>query len=148
MDEVINLFNSNRVRYVVIGGQAVRLQGLPRFTMDWDIFIPGRDQDNIALINKLLAEELDIPLVSLGHMGENFLQTYQTRWGIIQFHLIVLGLPTFDEIEKRVVKICDETGITVNALSVEDLLTCKCAANRPQDQEDIAFLKMKLDKLS
>lgn len=42
MDEVIQLFNKNNVRYLVFGGQAVRLEGMPRFTMDWDIFIPGK----------------------------------------------------------------------------------------------------------
>ena len=43
MDEVIRRFATQRVRYLVIGGQAVRLAGLPRFSMDWDFYIPPRD---------------------------------------------------------------------------------------------------------
>jgi hypothetical protein len=31
MDEVIDLFNRSDVRYLLIGGQAVRLEGFPRF---------------------------------------------------------------------------------------------------------------------
>ena len=34
MEEVIRLFNQNDVRYLVFGGQAVRLEGMPRFSMD------------------------------------------------------------------------------------------------------------------
>ena len=101
MDEIIRLFNENRVRYLVFGGQAVRLEGMPRFTMDWDIFIPGRDLDNIGLINELLGDELDLPLVTMGKRGGNIIQTYQTRWGIIQFHLAVAGISSFDEAERR-----------------------------------------------
>ncbi|MFO7870670.1 MAG: hypothetical protein R6V03_04470 [Kiritimatiellia bacterium] len=66
MDELIKLFNANNVRYLLIGGQAVRLQGLPRFSMDWDFYVPGRDIENVDRINRLLAEHLDVPLVPLG----------------------------------------------------------------------------------
>jgi hypothetical protein len=34
VDEVIRRFNASGVRYLVIGGQAVRLEGCPRFSMD------------------------------------------------------------------------------------------------------------------
>ncbi len=43
VEEIIKLFNREKVRYLVIGGQAVRLFGMPRFSMDWDIYIPGKD---------------------------------------------------------------------------------------------------------
>ena len=39
MEEVIQRFNQSAVRYLLIGGQAVRLEGLPRFSMDWDLYI-------------------------------------------------------------------------------------------------------------
>jgi hypothetical protein len=31
MDELIERFNKNGVRYLLIGGQAIRLEGMPRF---------------------------------------------------------------------------------------------------------------------
>lgn len=143
MDEVIRLFNENAVRYLVFGGQAVRLEGMPRFTMDWDIYIPGKDSENICSINKLLANELDLPLVSIGKRGENLIQTYQTRWGIIQFHLAVAGIRSFDEAEERSVSHEDENGIKVKCVSLDDLLASKKAVSRPQDQCDIEFLEIK-----
>jgi hypothetical protein len=97
MDELIVSLNSAGIRYLVAGGQAMRLVGMPRFSMDWDLFIPPRDQDNFGRINEVLEDELDVPLIPLGSHGENFVQTYQTRWGVLQFHLGLPGVPRFDE---------------------------------------------------
>jgi hypothetical protein len=144
MDEVIRLFNDNRVRYLVIGGQAMRLEGMTRFSMDWDIFIPN-EAATIEQINSLLADALDLPLVPIGPGGENFVQTYQTQWGILQFHLGGPGLPRFDEAERRAVIRENENGTPVRCLSTEDLLAAKRAANRPEDQADIRFLEAKLE---
>jgi len=143
MDEVIRLFNENSVRYLVIGGQAMRLEGMPRFSMDWDLYVPDEGA-NIELINALLGDELELPLVPIGPGGENFVQTYQTQWGVLQFHLGGPGLPLFDEAEKRSVFRRNENDTDVRCLCTEDLLATKRAANRPVDQADIRFLETKL----
>jgi hypothetical protein len=143
VDEVIALFNAHGVRYLVIGGQAVRLEGLPRFSMDWDVYIPPRDMQNIGRINALLAEDLDLPLEPLGDRGEGAIQTYQTRWGILQFHLGGPGLPPFDEAEARAVLHRTEFGTPVRCLSGAMLLESKRRVGRPEDQADIRFLEAK-----
>lgn len=141
MNELLLAFNAAGVRYLLVGGQAMRLAGMPRFSMDWDFFIPARDEANFSKLNGLLHEELDLPLVPLGAQGENFIQTYQTRWGVIQFHLGLPGVPRFDDAEKSAVILRTETDIPVKCLSGENLLAAKRAADRPQDQADIAFLE-------
>jgi len=143
MDEVIRMFNDNCVRYLLIGGQALRLEGMPRFTMDWDFYIPPSDLQNIARIEKALGDELDVPLLPLGPKGRNFVQTYQTRWGVLQFHLGGPGLPPFEEVEGRATVHKTDDGLAVRCMSGKDLLESKMAANRPQDQLDIRFLRKK-----
>jgi hypothetical protein len=59
--------------------------------------IPPRDSTNFEKLNALLADDLDAPLVPLGPRGENFIQTYQTQWRVLQFHLGVPGVPRFEE---------------------------------------------------
>jgi hypothetical protein len=44
MDELLKRLNAAGVKYLLIGGQAMRLYGMPRFSMDWDLFIPPQDQ--------------------------------------------------------------------------------------------------------
>ena len=140
MDELLKTLNEAQVRYLLVGGQAMRLAGMPRFSMDWDFFIPPHDAENFARLNALLADELDMPLVPLGPRGENFIQTYQTRWGVVQFHLGLPGVPKFEEAERQVVVRQNEFGTPVPCLSGPHLHAAKRAANRPQDQVDIDFL--------
>lgn len=141
MDTLICRLNTAGARYLVIGGQAVRLHGLPRFSMDWDLFVPPHDEANLRLIERALDEELNIPLLPLGPRGENLIQTYQTRFGIVQFHLMVPDLASFDLAEKRAVRLTDEDSQLVPCVSAADLLSAKLAAHRAQDEQDIAFLK-------
>lgn len=147
MDELIQLFNDHAIRYLVFGGQAVRLEGMPRFSMDWDIFIPNRDQENMRRINELLSDELDMPILPIGSHGENLIQTYQTRWGIVQFHLAVVGIRSFDEAEKHATLHPSENGVMVKTFSLDDLIASKEAIGRPQDLEDAEFLKIKQETI-
>src|SRR5262245_46643348 len=141
MDELIQRLNAGDVRYLLIGGQAMRLAGMPRFSMDWDFYIPPRDLENLNRLNTLLGKDLDMPLEPLGPHGENFVQTYQTQWGVIQFHLGVPGAPAFDVAESAAKVRYTENGTPVRCLSGPHLLASKEAANRPQDQVDIEFLR-------
>ena len=54
MNELILAFNAAGIRYLLVGGQAMRLTGMPRFSMDWDFFIPPRDEENFARLNGIL----------------------------------------------------------------------------------------------
>lgn len=112
--------------------------------MDWDLFIPARDLANLELINHLLDDELELPLLPLGPHGQYFLQTEQISSGILQFHLLVPGLSSFEEAENRACQISSEHGVPISCLSPEDLLKSKQAANRAVDQQDILFLTEKL----
>jgi len=70
MDELLQQLNAAGIRYLLIGGQAMRLLGLPRFSMDWDFFNPPRDERNLDRLNELLADDLDMPLLPLGPLGK------------------------------------------------------------------------------
>lgn len=143
-------FNAAGARYLLIGGQAMRLAGMPRFSMDWDFFVPPRDELNFVRLNSILKDEIDYPVVPLGVRGENFVQTYQTRWGVLQFHLGLPGVPRFEEAEAMAIVREPEPGLAIKCLSGPHLLAAKKAAGRPQDQADIMFLEelQRLGKLA
>lgn len=141
MEEIIKLLNENRIRYLVIGGQAIRLHGMPRFTMDWDLFIPRKDKKNLEMLNKVMEPYLDMPIEAIGPKGENFVQTYQTKFGVIQFHLAPLGVPDFDEAEKAHEVFNTESDVPVKCISTKHLLDSKLSAARAKDEDDISFLK-------
>ena len=139
MDELFERLNGAGVRYLLIGGQAMRLRGMPRYSLDWDLFIPPRDEANLARLNAALEAELESPVDALGARGEGFVQTHNTQWGVVQFHLLVPGVPSFDAAAQRSVERSLDGGVMVRCLCGTDLLAAKEAANRPQDQADLIF---------
>jgi hypothetical protein len=141
VDGLIERLNDAGVRYLLIGGQALRLHGMPRFSMDWDILLPLRDAENLRKIGAVLGDDLDLELEEPGPRGENVIQTYQTRFGVVQFHFAVPGLPSFEDAFARRTALRAEDGVAAQCLCASDLLACKRAANRPQDQQDIAYLE-------
>lgn len=128
------------VRFVIIGGHAMQYAGMPRTTMDWDLFIPPHDVENFRKINETLDKDLDMELVPLGPRGEHFIQSFQTQWAAIQFHLIVAGVASFEEAERRAIEVEDE-GVVVKRLCGPHLLAAKEKADRPKDQDDLFFLR-------
>lgn len=141
MDELIQTLNVAGVRYLLVGGQAMRLFGMPRFSMDWDFFLPPRDAENFQRLNQVIGEHLDGTVEPLGAHGENFIQTFQTSWGVLQFHLGLPGVSKFDLAEQTASTRRTESGTCVRCLGGSQLLAAKQAANRPQDQMDIEFLQ-------
>ncbi len=143
MEAILSKLNAAKVRYVVIGGQAMLQEGMPRFTLDWDIFVPPFDQENFDKINAALADELDMDLEPMDvQTGEGFVQTFQTTAGVIQFHLAPPGLPKFAIVEERAV-IHEFCGVPVKYLCLDDLLSSKQAVARDKDADDILFLTIK-----
>src|SRR3990167_220564 len=51
--EVFNAFYQEKVKYLVVGGLAVNLHGVPRITYDIDIII-STDRDNVLKLNRTL----------------------------------------------------------------------------------------------
>lgn len=54
-EELLKLFNKNKVRYCIVGAYAVAFHAEPRYTKDMDIFVEP-DKDNAARILKSLKE--------------------------------------------------------------------------------------------
>jgi hypothetical protein len=140
MNDAIRSLVRAKVRFLVIGGHAIRYAGFARMTSDWDLFIPPHDLKNFARINAALKNEQDILVAPLGPNGENFIQTFQTQWSVIQFHLIMAGVPSFEDAEAAAVEVNDD-GLTFKRLSGLHLLANKQKADRAEDQADIRFLK-------
>ena len=53
--DLLELFNKNRVKYIIVGGYALAFHGAPRYTGDLDIFV-NANEDNAHRILKALNE--------------------------------------------------------------------------------------------
>lgn len=137
------------VDFVVIGGYAVVLQALPRFTKDLDI-VYSPDPANLERLGALLTGlharlrgvDPDLPFVADARtLRQTQILTLETDLGGLDLLLAPDGAPPFEELRARAT-VFDLDGITVRAAGIDDLLAMKLAAGRPQDLIDVEALEI------
>ena len=138
--EFLQLLNSKKVEYLVIGGYAVGYHGYPRATGDMDIWISINEKNALKMVNALKEFGFDIPELK----KEMFLQKEKIiRMGVPPMRLEIITTIDGVDFEKcfnnRV--IADFKSFKVNFISKGDLLTNKRASGRPKDLVDYSKLQ-------
>jgi len=141
--ELLSVFNSRKIRYLLIGGYAVSLYAQPRATKDLDLLV-SPDANNVKALYAALAE-FGAPLEGL--TAADFMQPdLFFRMGAPP--LMVDILPAVQGVDFEVawerrteIEIDPESGLRASVISRSDLIAAKLAAGRPQDLIDVAALR-------
>jgi predicted nucleotidyltransferase len=137
---VFKCLNSHDVKYVVIGGVAAVLHGVPRSTFDVDILIEATLDNAKRLLDSLLeagmgTASLTTPELVLANeitIFKDFIRLdVQTRTPGLSFH---------DAWNRREMRTTDG-GVQFPIVSRNDLIASKTAAGRNVDLEDVRVLK-------
>jgi hypothetical protein len=141
LKEVFASFQRHDARYVVIGGIAAVLYGVPRATFDLDILIDASPENAQRLIDALLdahfgTATLTTPLKLLSKEITIFKDRIR-----IDVQTSTPGLK-FDQAWKRRNKM-EFQGQEFFVVSRGDLIASKRAAARPVDLEDVRLLEYK-----
>jgi hypothetical protein len=140
LKEFVELLNSAKVRYVIVGGHAVAFHGYPRFTGDTDFFVERSPENAKALLHVVN----EFGYQSQGFNAEDFLEP-----GVV----IQLGRPPnridiltsidgaeFAEVWATRVPTSIE-GMEVPFICKDLLIRNKQASGRAQDIADLQKLK-------
>jgi len=142
---ILAAFEEEGVRYLVFGGAAMNLHGLPRFTEDLDVFIePTRE--NVEAVKRALRKVYDDPNIEEisadDLVGEYPAVQYVPPEG--DFHVDILTRLgkafRFEDLEP------DETtldGVKVRLVSPRTLFRMKKDTVRPKDRLDADGLRAK-----
>ena len=144
--EILDALENEKVEYILIGGFAMILYGLPRITEDIDLFINHNEDNIIRLKNALLSVFNDESIAEIN--SEMFNDYPVIRYGSPDgFYIDILcGLGEafsyndLNFIEKKF------EGHTVRIATLETLYAMKSDTVRPIDKEDAVFLKKLLNK--
>lgn len=137
------------VDFVIVGGVAVVLQAMPRFTKDLDICY-STAQDNldalgdvlVALTARLRGIPETVPFVPDGPtLRRTQILCLTTPAGDIDLLVDPDGAPGYDALRARA-SVMELSGRSVRVASIEDMLAMKRAAGRPQDLADIESLEV------
>ena len=138
--EFIELLNTHRVAYMVIGAHALAFHGRPRYTADLDIWIKP-DFENATKMVRVLA---DFGFGAMGLVAEDFLKkNYVTQFGYPPLRIDILnaisGLNFNEAYERRVF---GENGDRrISFINIGDFIANKRATGRAKDLGDIEALQ-------
>lgn len=143
--DIIELFNKHKVRYLIAGAYAMAKVGYSRSTYDIDLWIE-KTAENAQNIYKAL-DEFGVPFVI---EPDNFLEPNSVlQIGIEPNRIDILtdidGL-TFAEAWKNR-QLANFDSIEAFTLAIQDLIKNKKASNRPKDRLDLAQLQELAKKL-
>lgn len=153
-DEIFKKLQENKVNYLVVGGIAVALHGIPRFTADAD-FILHLIPDNInkfidaiselgykpkVPINPLEFADIEKRKQWIEEKGMKVLSFWRSDRPLELIDVFVANPIDFDEMDKEKV-IRKTAGLEVPIPSVRHLIKLKKIAGRPEDLRDIELLE-------
>lgn len=137
--EFVELLNSNRVEFLVVGGYALAAHGHPRYTGDIDVWY----RPTTANVSKLLQVLEAFGFGDVGITAEDL----STPGAVIQLGYAPARIDLLSSIDGVEFSECygrriDVTvmGLTLPVISVSDLRTNKLTVGRPQDIADVAAL--------
>lgn len=136
--DVFASFQKHNVRYVVIGGIAAILHGVPRATFDLDILIEATEDNAQRLLDSLLEANLGTAsLITAEELIAHEITIFQDRVRI-DVQTLTPGL-NFEEAWQRR-EVVNYQGQSFFIISKNDLIASKKAAGRAVDLEDIRLL--------
>ena len=140
LQDVFKSFQRHDVKYVVIGGIASILHGVPRATFDLDILIEATPENAQRLLDALLGAGLGTAgLTSPRDVLANEITVFKDRVRV-DVQTSTPGLRFADAWSRR--KTVAYQGQEFFILSKEDLIRSKRAAGRPVDLEDVRLLEL------
>ena len=151
--DVFRCLNNNKVRYLLCGGLAVNIYGIPRMTADIDILLDFTEE-NISNFSKAMKEmryinRVPVELGSLVSVDSRALlikeinliaYSYFNSMKNIMDLDVLLDTPfVFSDIWERKERRSLED-VDMDIISLDDLIKMKSYANRQQDKNDVLLL--------
>lgn len=137
---VFRSFQCHDVRYIVIGGIAAILHGVPRATFDLDILIEATPDNTKRLIDALLDAGLgSASLTTPDEVLANEITVFNDRVRL-DVQTSTPGIQFLDAWQRR--KTISYGGQEFFILSKDDLIASKRAAGRSIDLEDVRLLEL------
>ena len=147
-------FNKRRIKYIVAGGLALNLHGIPRMTYDVDLLLYLEDGNlrKFLSLMKLWGFKPKVPVDIMDFADKQKRQDWiknkymkafnlvNPKWGIAEIDIIIDTPVNYQNALKNIKQIILQ-GVSIPTISPEDLILMKTAAARKQDKEDIRSLK-------
>lgn len=154
---IFEKLNKKNIRYIVVGGMAVNLHGIPRMTYDIDLILDLEDE-NLKAFLELLKEwgfkpkvPVDIMDFAIKENREDWIRNKNMKafnlvnpdWAISEIDIVINTPVSYTDASRRMDYI-NLRDISIPTISISDLIRMKQSSSRIQDKADIESLKRRL----
>ena len=140
LQDVFASFQKHNVKYLVIGGIAAVLHGVPRATFDLDILIEATIENSSRLLESLQESNFGTAfLITAEELVKHEVTIFKDRVRI-DVQTSTPGIRFEEAWQNRIVM--NYQGQEFYVLSKEDLIASKRAAGRKVDLEDVRLLEL------
>ncbi|MEK6565038.1 MAG: DUF6036 family nucleotidyltransferase [Candidatus Omnitrophota bacterium] len=145
LHKIIGSFNKNKFDYVLVGGAALVVHGIPRGTLDIDVYIAAKAET----VNKLfkITEALGLKskqraILTIAHSSKLIVNQWISfsHGGKDILDVFLAEQKEFEKIFKDA-KLKRDKDISIKVASLEDIELMKKASGRPVDIADIELIK-------
>jgi len=156
-EQIFKKFNQHKIKYVVVGGLAVNLHGIPRMTADLDLLVEIEDKNLFKIIKCMrgMGYRPRLPVKAEELLDENNRRQWISKRNLKVFtfvhgrkigqelDILLVSPVKFEDVYKnRVVKSAGHLKIPI--VSVPDLIKMKQRTGRQVDIFDVGMLKLLL----
>ena len=146
------------VRYVVAGGMAVNLHGVPRMTYDIDLILDMQDDNLSKFLTKVKSwgfkarVPVDIMDFADAEKRDDWIKNKNMKafnlvnqgWAISEIDILIDTPVAFDDASRSAVKYAIGD-VVIPTVAIEHLISMKESAAREQDLADVIYLKKILE---
>lgn len=146
--------NDIGVRYVVAGGMAVNLHGVPRMTYDIDLVLDLRNENLSKFLAKVKSwgfkPKVPVDIMDFADAGKRAdwienknmkaFNLVNQEWAISEIDILIDTPVSFDEAFKSAAKY-EVADVVIPTIAIEHLIYMKERAGREQDKADVLYLK-------
>jgi hypothetical protein len=138
-EELLKLFNKNKVKYCIVGAFALAFHAIPRYTKDMDIFIEASEKNAKGILKALNEFGFGVLNLSMSDFSAKG-RTIQLGYEPVRIDILTLidGC-TFEDVWKN-----KKTGRygkeKIFFIGLDDMIKNKKASKRKQDKADLEIL--------
>lgn len=151
---IFKRLNEKRIKYIVVGGVAVNLYGIPRMTYDIDLIVDMQDR-NLRTFLTLLKNwgfkpklPVDMMEFAKSEKRKDWIKNKNMKafclvnpaWAMSEIDIVINTPINYRKASKDIKRITLQD-ISIPAVSIENLIRMKKSSNREQDKADIRYLK-------
>ena len=151
---IFKRLNEKKIKYIVVGGIAVNLYGIPRMTYDTDLIVDMQDKNLKALLTLLkdwgFKPKLPVNMMEFAKSEKrrDWIKNKNMKafclinpeWAMSEIDIVINTPINYKKASKNIKYIALQN-VSIPMISINDLIKMKKSSNRQQDKADMRYLK-------